>query len=82
MTVLVNRIPLGVGRVFVFVLESRVSAADALGRLDVWKGPKHSIKMGSIKARQSAARVRDPIRARVLVRGRSRSRSTKERKSL
>jgi hypothetical protein len=35
----------GVGRVFTSP-ELRASAADALGRLNVWEGPKYSIRRG------------------------------------
>jgi hypothetical protein len=51
MTIPADRTPLGREQSFhlLTVSESRASAADAPGRLNVWKGPKHSVKKGSLR---------------------------------
>ena len=61
MTVPVDRTALGREQSFhLFIGAARACMPDALRRLDVWEGSKHSIKEGSFIAWQSAARVKGP----------------------
>jgi hypothetical protein len=59
-----------VSRVSTSLPESRAGAADALGRLKVWKGLKHLIKKGNLRRCTRCAGRRDRTKAEDLVGGR------------
>ena len=70
MTVPADRTPLGREAEFSPLYRScAMRAADALGRLDVWGGPKHSIKKGNLRRCTRCVGRRDRTKAGDLVRG-------------
>ena len=67
MTVLVDRTPLGCEQ-SIYPLIGAAQVADALGGLNVWERPKHSIKKGNLRRCTHYAGRRDWTKAGDLIR--------------